>query len=315
MLVNLVESDRVGHAYLFSGPEGVGKAFTALEFLKYLSCPDAKDGEPCGRCSICKSMESFNFPDLHILGPGLIPDQEKVSRIKIQDVRALGDFINYPPLKGRYKMVLINDAHLMTLEAANALLKVLEEPPSATIFVLVSALEGRLPITIRSRCTEVWFGPLSASDVSEVLESKGVDTERTGLLGLAAGGSVRVAMQLSQSDTWGFRQEVLELLLNAMRARAQERYDLVRELIAAIPKNRKGLAFTLLEYLAMDVLSISMDPDAVIVNEDFRDDLRRLAGMDRAIHFANRVVEIDRKQVYNLSLQAAMEDLLLGGDR
>lgn len=315
LLTNLVETDRVGHAYLFSGPEGVGKAFTALQFLTFLSCHNAHDGEPCGRCTVCKSMESLDFPDLHILGPGLLPGQERVTRIKIRDVRDLGDFINYPPLQGSYKMVLINDAHLMTLEAANALLKVLEEPPSATIFVLVTALEGRLPITIRSRCTEVWFGPLDAGDVSEVLETKGVGPEKSGLLGMAAGGSVRVAMELSQPDKWAFRQEVLGLVMDVLQARGQQRYGMVRQLIDTVPKNWKQLLFTILEYLAMDILSISIDPDARIVNEDLRDRLRRGAHMDRSISFANKLIELDRKQVYNLSLQAFFEGLLLGAER
>lgn len=315
LLVNLVETGRVGHAYLFSGPEGVGKAFTALQFLKLLSCPNAVDGEPCGRCHICQAMETLDFPDLHILGPGLISQQKKVTRIKIQDIRDLGGFINYPPLQGTYKMVLINDAHLMTLEAANALLKVLEEPPGQTIFVLVTALEGRLPITIRSRCTEVWFGPLNAEEVSEVLITRGIDREKTNILGKVAGGSVSVAMQLAQSDTREFRQEVLGLVLDVLKAKGQQRYGLVRQLIGVIPKNRKQLLFTLLESLSMDILNISMDPDARIVNEDLRDRLRKVAGRSYPIAFANRLIELDQKQVYNLSLQATMEGLLLGENR
>lgn len=315
LLINLVENERLGHAYLFAGPEGVGKAFTALQFFTFLSCPNARDGEPCGQCHVCQTMANLEFPDLHILGPGILPGHEHQRTIKIQEIRELGEFINYPPMQGPYKMVLINDAHLMTTEAANALLKVLEEPPSATLFILVSALDGRLPITIRSRCTGVWFGALEPGEIAQVLQEQGVSPDRAGMLGRVAGGSVRVALQLSEPEAWAFRQEALGHLLQGIHAQGLQRYAAARQLIEAVPKKWKNLLYTLLEYFAIDLLKVSMDPDARVVNEDFLDQIRQAASTERAVAFARGLLDLDRKQVYNVSLRAAMEGLLLGANR
>ena len=315
LLINLVENGRLGHAYLFAGPEGVGKAFTALQFFTYLSCPNAHDGEPCGHCRVCNNMKALEFPDLHLLGPGILSGDEQPRTIKIQDIRELGDFINYPPIQGPYKMILINDAHLMTTEAANALLKVLEEPPSATLFILVSSLDGRLPITIRSRCTGVWFGPLEPEAISQVLQGHGINQDRAEMLGRVAGGSVRVALQLSEAEAWDFRQEVLSLLFQGVNAQGLQRYAVAKQLIASVPKKWKKLLYTILEYFALDLLKISMNPDAQVVNVDFLDQLRQSATMDRAVAFARSLLDLDRKQVYNVSLRAAMEGLLLDTKR
>ncbi len=150
------DQQRVAHAYLFSGPEGIGKKLLALHFAGKLLCETA---EGCARCQACRKVASGNHPDLSVL----ISDS---SHLKIDQVRALQHFLLLRPLEGRYKVCLIDDADKLTVEAANALLKTLEEPQPGTVLVLISSRPEQLLPTIRSRCQQLRFNRLPRSQLS-----------------------------------------------------------------------------------------------------------------------------------------------------
>ncbi|NOZ00429.1 MAG: DNA polymerase III subunit, partial [Deltaproteobacteria bacterium] len=166
VLRRCVDRDRIPNAFLFHGPEGVGKRTTALALLSYLVCRDPQEGDSCGACGPCVQVGSGDFVDLHTL----VPDK---GTIKIDSVRNAMPRLFFEPLVGPWKCLLIDDAHLLSIEAANAALKTLEEPPPKTLFILVTSAPDILPRTVPSRCFPVPFGPLKPDLVAGFLMGRG----------------------------------------------------------------------------------------------------------------------------------------------
>ena len=219
MLKNAIENNHVSHAYLFQGPEGVGKKATALAFAQTLNCLNLQINEKlslsasvahidgCDSCLSCRKAENGNHPDIHIIEP------EKYS-IKIDQIRRLRSSVFYKCYEGRYQVIIIDGAHYMTIEAGNSLLKVLEEPPKNTIFILISSEPGKLPDTIISRCQQIQFQPLSPYIIKELLRSSvGGKDQALGLVAGLAGGSLAKAQELlAGGDILLERQETLEFV-------------------------------------------------------------------------------------------------------
>lgn len=169
---------RISHAYLFCGPQGVGKTMTALIFAQLLNCHNPREGEPCGVCSHCRRIREGNHPDL-------IKIQAEGKTIKIAQMRSLQEKAYFKCYEARVKVIMIEDAHLMGMEAANSLLKILEEPPEETIFILITAEAKNLPVTILSRCQMIAFMPLDREYIREILVESGLDPSFA--LGLSRG--------------------------------------------------------------------------------------------------------------------------------
>ncbi len=161
--------DRVAHAYLFFGENRIGKRLAAIRFAQALNCetaygPDGPDA--CGACRSCHQIENGTHPDCFVIEP----DREKATpQIKIEQIRDLEQHIIYRPLIGHRKVCLIDDADCMTLSAANSLLKTLEEPPSHSVFLLITSRPAALPATVRSRCQSLRFTPPTPAQVEAAL--------------------------------------------------------------------------------------------------------------------------------------------------
>lgn len=215
-----LRSGSVHHAYLFGGPDGVGKELTALGFVQALFCPQ-KPNEGCGECAICQRVQRGNHPDLL----RVMPEAEQIDRglagrsdfsgtpsreIKVEQIRALQDRLALRALEAPSKVALISTAHEMNLQAQNALLKTLEEPSSGTILILVSSAPDKLLPTIRSRCSKVHFGPLSLELLTRLLgEQRKVDATTAALLAVMAGGSLARGMEIDPKGLEA-RREVIE---------------------------------------------------------------------------------------------------------
>ena len=126
-LINAIKNNRIAHAYIFAGPRGVGKTTTARIFAKSINCLTPNDGEPCNECEMCKSFNSSQSLD--------IIEIDGASNRRIEEIRALRESVKYAPTKGKYKVYIIDEVHMLTTESFNALLKTLEEPPEHTIFI------------------------------------------------------------------------------------------------------------------------------------------------------------------------------------
>ena len=171
-LKNAVRNNRVPHAYLFSGPDGVGKMKTAVEFIKYLNCID-QDTEnilSCEKCTSCLRMENENQPDYFFI-------TDKEGSIKIEQVRNLVSSLSFKNVITKYKCVIINNCELITAEGANSLLKIIEEPGENVMFFLITSNENRVLPTIRSRAQKINFQQLSPIELKELGERANLFSE------------------------------------------------------------------------------------------------------------------------------------------
>ncbi|GDX82419.1 DNA polymerase III subunit delta' [Deltaproteobacteria bacterium] len=183
--------DRLHHAYLFEGPEGVGKATFALWLARYVNCE--AEVRPCGTCRSCRLMISGAHPDLVVVGP----DPEKATRIiSVDQAQALTRALQLQRHSARRRFVLLDPADVINEEAANSLLKTIEEPPRGTQFVLITSRVGSLLQTIRSRTERVRFGPVPTEDFALWLSGRGISEVH----GLAASGSPGIALRLHDGE-------------------------------------------------------------------------------------------------------------------
>ena len=192
---NALDNNRLHHAYLFTGTRGVGKTTIARIFSKSLNCEQGLSAKPCGQCSTCKEIENGNFIDLLEI--------DAASRTKVEDTRELLDNVQYKPSRGRYKVYLIDEVHMLSKHSFNALLKTLEEPPPHVKFLLATTDPQKLPVTILSRCLQFNLKALSRSQISQQLdfvlcqENIPFDKESLNQLARAAQGSMRDALSLT----------------------------------------------------------------------------------------------------------------------
>jgi len=210
MLQKAMVQQRIGHSYVFSGLAAIGKKTLALEFAQALNCEnvDEKNGA-CGQCASCRKMIHGNHPDMHIL-------ETQAQFIRIDAIRNIQEQMTFKPLEGRRRLFVINDADKMNEQAANALLKTLEEPSADNIIILVTARPYWLPQTILSRCRHVRMNPLSAETVARFLiEQKQMDSAKASLLASLSAGSIGQALELDSQDMIAFRAELSRLLTAA----------------------------------------------------------------------------------------------------
>jgi len=193
-LINGLDHDRLHHAFLFTGTRGVGKTTIARILAKSLNCEAGVSSQPCGSCQSCREVDEGRFVDLI--------EVDAASRTKVDDTRELLDNVQYAPTRGRYKVYLIDEVHMLSGHSFNALLKTLEEPPPHVKFLLATTDPQKLPVTVLSRCLQFHLKRLSPEQIAAQLEMilgvEGVafDTASLRLLARSADGSMRDALSL-----------------------------------------------------------------------------------------------------------------------
>ena len=193
-LQNAIGLDRVAHGYIFSGPRGVGKTTTARILAKVLNCKNPKDNNPCGTCVNCTEITQGSNLDVQEL--------DGASNRGIDEMRDLREAVKYPPNNSKYRIYIIDEVHMLTREAFNALLKTLEEPPPHVIFIMATTDAHKVPATILSRTQRFDFKHISINDISEylkqILESENIkyDTDGIRLIAQKADGSLRDSLSL-----------------------------------------------------------------------------------------------------------------------
>ncbi|MFM7784128.1 MAG: DNA polymerase III subunit gamma/tau, partial [Gammaproteobacteria bacterium] len=194
-LVNALERNRLHHAYLLTGTRGVGKTTLARLVAKCLNCEQGVSARPCGECSACREIAEGRFVDLL--------EVDAASRTKVEDTRELLENVQYAPARGRFKVYLIDEVHMLSPHSFNALLKTLEEPPPHVKFLLATTDPQKLPATVLSRCLQLHLRNLApeqiAAHLSRVLAEEQIESEQAALweIALAADGSMRDALSLT----------------------------------------------------------------------------------------------------------------------
>lgn len=193
-LRNQIEADRIGHAYLFCGTRGTGKTTIAKIFAKAVNCENPVDGSPCGECRSCRSIAagaSMNVIEI-----------DAASNNGVDNIREIVDEVSYSPAEGRFKVYIIDEVHMLSIGAFNALLKTLEEPPSYVIFILATTEVHKIPVTILSRCQRYDFKRISIETITDrlrdlmVQENQQVQEKALRYVAKAADGSMRDALSL-----------------------------------------------------------------------------------------------------------------------
>lgn len=207
-LKNQILSGRIGHSYLFCGTRGTGKTSIAKIFARAVNCENPQDGSPCGECACCRAtMQDANMN---------VVEMDAASNNGVDDVRNIIDEVSYSPTIGRYRVYIIDEVHMLSTAAFNALLKTLEEPPSYAIFILATTEPNKLPITILSRCQRYDFGRLPSSVIAQQLQDvatkEGLKVEPRAMqyIASAADGSMRDGLSLlDQCNAFNYGNELL----------------------------------------------------------------------------------------------------------
>ena len=216
------------HAYLFDGPEGIGKRTTAVALAQALNC-DARPGEGCGTCTSCRKIAEGTHPDLVLFR--VFNDEGKIKE-QTERVRELIGTLGFPPHEGRARVVIVDPAQELNATASNVFLKTLEEPPPGTYFVLVTPAASRLLITIRSRCQRLSFAPIPEAIVADTLiRDHEIAPDAAQSAARLSGGSLGKALELAASEELPKRRERAGRLLAAARTgRAQAALEMAGEL-------------------------------------------------------------------------------------
>lgn len=286
---------------LLAGPAGVGKRRTAFAVAEAVNClsprrsPDF-EVDACGECAACRRIQRCVHPDVMLIEPG------ESGTIKIEQVREAIDRANYRPFEARRRVVIIDEADSLVAAAQNALLKTLEEPPSTSIFILVSSLPDALLGTVRSRCPRLRFGPLHASEVADVLMRDHGYTEVDARAAAAdSDGSVGAALSAGSADLTTARDLAQQLLEQAARATDPvRRLESVKAVTAkkggsASERDQVGACLRALASLLRDVglLASHADP-STLANADLQGVLARVAGAFDGERSAQAYSAVDR---------------------
>ena len=299
-LTNALAQDRLHHAYLFTGTRGVGKTTIARIFAKSLNCETGVTATPCGVCAACREIDSGRFVDLVEL--------DAASNTQVDNMRELLESALYAPTSGRYKVYIIDEVHMLSKSAFNAMLKTLEEPPAHVKFILATTDPQKIPVTVLSRCLQFNLKqlppPLILAHLRYVLEQEGIPAEQGALALLArvAQGSMRDALSLlDQAIAYG-------------QGKVEE--DMVRAMLGAIDQ---GYLYNLLEALqARDGAALLNIADEMQGRSmDFGAALQELATLLHRIALAQTVPqaiaedEAERERLLALANQFTAEDMQL----
>lgn len=299
-LVNALDHDRLHHAYLFTGTRGVGKTTIARILAKCLNCEAGVSSTPCGQCTACVEIAENRFVDLI--------EVDAASRTKVEDTRELLENVQYAPTRGRYKVYLIDEVHMLSTHSFNALLKTLEEPPPHVKFLLATTDPQRLPVTILSRCLQFnlknMTPELVTGHLKHVLEAEVVPFEESALwqLGRAADGSMRDALSLTDQAIAFGSGKVTEAEVRAMLGTIDRSavYDILQALAQGDGKKALDAVAAMAEHA----------PDFASALADLLSVLHRIA-IAQALPEAVDNSHGDRDQVLALAQQLPAEDVQL----
>lgn len=285
ILARAVVRRSVPPSLLFSGPRGVGKCSIALALAQLANCLDVTDDDACGECTACRRIARGLHPDVLVLEPG------DTGTIKIESVRDAIERVAFRPFEGRTRFVIVDEADALVWDAQSALLKTLEEPPSTSVFVLVSARPDALLPTVRSRCPQFRFGPLTADEVANVLiATHGYSETDARSVAATAGGSLGRALEAASDAFRDARQAAHQFLEVAARGAGPRPLLAGAAEFAKIPKAASGgpremmaLRLRAMASLVRDleVVAIGAD-DGRVVNRDLLEGLRPMTrSLDR----------------------------------
>lgn len=288
MVKAMLARGRLPHALLITGPAGVGKYTFAVVLAQAVNCEQLVNGEPCGICPACGKIERGAHPDVVVLEP-----EGRTQVIKIEAVRELRNQVAYRPFEGRTKVCIIRQAERMGNEAANALLKTLEEPPPQSLLLLTAPEETDLLPTVVSRCVRLGLAPLSRQLVIDWLQSeRGISESEARLLATLANGCLGRVTNIEPAETRNKQKEIVEKLGSLAGSRSGQALTWAEELAGAEEERPRFFEFARLWYRDLMILA-AHGGEHHLVHTDFKEELSRRAKKHKPEAFIAALKEID----------------------
>jgi len=283
LLQRSLERGLLAHAYLFVGPPHVGKMTMALNLAQALNCEASE--YPCGECDSCQKIALAKHADVQVIDlsrNGDLAEAKPQAEISTNQIKEMQHSSSLPPFEGRYKIFIIDGAEQLSTEAANRLLKTLEEPADRVIYLLLTTSERLLPATVVSRCQRLQLPPLAAGVVEAALSSGwGVEPQKARLLARLAHGCLGVALSATLDDRLlQQRAEKVDRLLDTIRAYYEERFAYAAQLAAQFSQSR-GAVYEVLDLWLdwwHDLLLVKVGSSSTIINVDREATLVEMAG-------------------------------------
>ena len=290
LLARAAARGTVPPSLLFSGPEGVGKRLAAVALAQAVNCPDAAGGDACGTCASCRRIARGVHADVLIVEPG------ESGAIKIDQVRDAIDRAAYRPFEGRRRVVIVDGADAVNADGQNALLKTLEEPPPASVFVLITDRPDVLLPTVRSRCQRLRFGGLAPAEVADVLmREHGVAAADAHAAAAASDGSISRALEGTAADAMEARDAAASLLKAAATSTDPRRRLAGAKTLAAADRDDLWRRLLALSSLIRDLGLLSSSGGAgALANADLEPELRALARAYDAERAVRAFATVDR---------------------
>jgi DNA polymerase-3 subunit delta' len=306
MLRHMESSRRMPHAVLFTGPNGIGKVMVAKVLAAALLCSHEEE-RPCGICLSCQQMSYSSHPDFLLIAP-------EGANIKIEQIRNLQQEAALAPYSSQRRVCIIDGAELMTTQAANSLLRILEDPPGEIIFILIAANKQTLLTTIISRCMAISFQPLADEVLAQALMVNGYRSEQAEVAARLSGGRMGIALEILAPDGFSVRNQALGIMENLLEAKI----EIVWKTAALLEKMERNEVLQIIRYLTYilrDILLlVTGQGRQLLFNIDIAQELGELADRwsEGQLVKAIKAVETARRAIYaNANTRLTSEALMI----
>jgi len=311
-----LKAGTLAHAYLLVGPPHVGKMTLDIKLAQALNC--VADEKPCLKCTSCMKIKAGTHADVRVIGLAQGEDEPEAKLIGIDQIKEIQHSASLPPFEGRHKVFIIDGAELLSADAANCLLKTLEEPEAKVTFILLTTNDRLLLPTVVSRCQCLELPPLSIADEAEALVKKqGIEPERARLLaGLSHGCPGWALAAADDENTLQRRNEEVNKLVGVIKDDYEGRFDYAAQLAARFTQNR-GTVYEMLELWLdywRDLLLVKLGGDNMVTNIDRKNELVEMAGGYSLAQIKEYIESIKRaaEQLHqNVNPRLALEVLML----
>lgn len=311
----------ISHAYLLVGPAQVGKMTLALDLAMALNCQAENSARPCGECPVCLKISAGKHSDIQVVDLNQNPDPEETKEKKLIGIGQINEVLhssNLPPFEGRRRFYIINEAGNLSIDAANRLLKTLEEPPANVTFILLTSNLRLIPATVISRCQKLTLSRMKTADIEAALKNNWqVEAEKARLVSRLSHGSLGWAVTASQ-DTKMLeeRQEQIEKMLAVVKAGYSERFASAAQLALQFGKKRESVYATLESWIDWwrDILLVKTGCDSDIVNFDHLAAFKEMAGGLTLFQIKDSINKVNaalQQLKMNVNSRLVMEALML----
>jgi DNA polymerase-3 subunit delta' len=320
LLQRAIKQGTASHAYLLEGPPQVGKMTLALDVARALNCQAEPDIRPCGECPTCKKIAAGKHSDVQILAlnQNALEDVKEKTEIGIESIKAMLHSASLPPFEGNYRVYIIDEAANLSMEAANRLLKTLEEPVGKVLFILLTANAGLIPVTVVSRCQKLKLSKLKTAEIEKTLSERWqVEPEKARLLARLSHGCPGWALEASKKpDLAAERSAQFEKMISIMKSGYSERFAATSQISLQFARKRETVYETLDTWAGWwrDILLAKSGCHGDIISIDFEPALAEMAGTYQLVQIKaviQYILEAVQQLKQNANARLVLETLML----